>query len=60
MRNDPFFGHRPYPPDPGLMTRIGRAARAWWNLSAIRRALLRDEAKIDQYNADVDRYNEDA
>lgn len=35
------------------MTKIG----AWWNLSAIRRVLLRDDTKIDRYNADVDRHN---
>ncbi len=36
-----------------------KALRAWWYLSAIRRALLRDPAKIDAYNAAVDRYNEE-
>lgn len=29
----------------------------WWFLSALRRALLRDPVKIDEYNAAVDRYN---
>jgi hypothetical protein len=33
--------------------------RAWWGLSAIRRAFLRNSAKISQYNADVERYNAD-
>lgn len=30
---------------------------AWWFLSALRRALLRNPAKIDAYNAAVDDYN---
>ncbi len=34
-----------------------RALARWWYLSAIRRALLRNPAKIDAYNAAVDRYN---
>lgn len=29
----------------------------WWFLSSLRRALLCDPAKIDAYNAAVDRYN---
>lgn len=29
----------------------------WWFLSSLRRALLRDPVKIDEYNAAVDRYN---
>lgn len=29
----------------------------WWYLSAIRRALLRDPAKIDAYNQGIDAYN---
>jgi hypothetical protein len=38
---------------------VFRALSAWWNLSPARRALLRDPAKIDRYNADADRYNAD-
>lgn len=40
---------------PEYIPRQGFAA--WWYLSAIRRALLRDPRKIDAYNRAVDRYN---
>ena len=41
-----------------LMSIAGRI-RAWWIMSAIRRAFLTSDASIDEYNAAVDRYNAD-
>ena len=36
---------------------VAERIRAWWIMSAIRRAFLTSDAAIDEYNAAVDRYN---
>ena len=36
---------------------IVKRIRAWWHLSAIRRASLTSDKAVDEYNAAVDRYN---
>ena len=38
---------------------VAERIRAWWHLSAARRAFLTSDAAIDEYNAAVDRYNAD-
>ena len=36
---------------------VAERIRAWWHLSAVRRAFLTSDASIDEYNAAVDHYN---
>jgi hypothetical protein len=40
------------------MTGIAMRVKKWWFLSSIRRLLLTDARKIDEYNRAVDAYNE--